>query len=67
MDFDLPQALIEAMRWNGKHSTLFHVIERSSGERLKLDLRSDAFFFMHTINAFEDEGHIVVDIACYEK
>jgi len=28
---------------------------------------ADAFFFLHTINAYEDDNHVVVDICCYKN
>ena len=33
----------------------------------KIKYQSDAFFYLHTINAFEDKDHIVVDIATYKN
>ena len=28
---------------------------------------SAAFFFLHIINAYEDNNHIVIDVCCYEN
>ena len=28
---------------------------------------ADAFFFLHTINAYEDDNHLVLDICCYKN
>lgn len=28
---------------------------------------TSAFFFLHIINAYEDDEHLVVDICCYEN
>ncbi len=38
---------------------IFIYLFRISGEELHLDFRSSAFFFLHTINAYEEENHIV--------
>jgi carotenoid isomerooxygenase len=28
---------------------------------------SSAFFYLHIINAYEDENHLVIDICCYDN
>jgi hypothetical protein len=28
---------------------------------------SSAFFFLHIINAYEDNNHIVIDVSCYDN
>ena len=33
----------------------------------KLTFESKSFFFLHTINAFEDKSHLVIDISCYDN
>ena len=62
-------AVIDAMRWHGDCDTVFHVINRSSGEATKVVYTSEAFFFLHTINAYEEsvgnQPYIVIDIALY--
>jgi len=29
--------------------------------------RSEAFFYLHTINSYEENGQIVIDISCYKN
>jgi len=69
-------AVIDAMRWHGDCDTVFHVINRSSGEATKVVYTSESFFFLHTINAYEEVGsttgpstgkYIVIDIALYKN
>jgi carotenoid isomerooxygenase len=63
-------SVIDAMRWHGECDSVFHVINRSSGEATKVVYTSEPFFFLHTINAYEDGiggGYIVVDIALYKN
>ena len=56
------------MRWHGDCDTVFHVINRSSGEATKVVYTSESFFFLHTINAYEESGnYIVLDIALYKN
>lgn len=59
--------MINSMRWKGESTTLFHVVHKVTGERIKMRYRTKAFFFLHTINAYEDEGHIVIDICSFSK
>ena len=58
---------MDAMRWHGDCDTLFHVINRSSGEATKVVYTSESFFFLHTINAYEEADNIVIDIALYKN
>ena len=66
-------AVIDAMRWHGDCDTVFHIINRSTGETSKVVYTSEAFFFLHTINAYEETGagsnpsYIVIDIALYKN
>ena len=61
-------AVIDAMRWHGDCDTVFHVINRKSGEPTKVVYTSESFFFLHTINAYEEQGsHIVIDISLYKN
>lgn len=60
----LKRPLASIFRWFQDECTLFHVICRKSGER-KFTFKAAAFFFLHTINAYETENHIFVDICCY--
>ena len=59
--------LMDSLKWNESAPTLFHVISRKTGEKLKITYKSKAFFYLHTINAYEDSGHIVIDISCYKN
>lgn len=60
----LNEPLGSAFKWFADQSTLFHVVNRSNGE-LKCTFKAATFFFLHVINAYESDGHIVVDICCY--
>jgi len=63
-------AIIDGMFWHGESPTLFHIIPKDKskiwgGE--KFTFQCDAFFFLHTINAYEKDDHIVIDISCYRN
>lgn len=47
--------------------TKIHVLRRDTGEVTTTQYVTETFFFLHTINAYEDHGHIVLDIAAYKN
>ncbi|XP_064118691.1 uncharacterized protein LOC135223800 [Macrobrachium nipponense] len=59
-------ALIDALQWYEKE-TKIHVIRRDTGATITTQYVTETFFFLHTINAYEDRGHIVLDIATYRN
>jgi carotenoid cleavage dioxygenase-like enzyme len=56
---------IENYRWLPGRATRFHVFHKDGGARAGT-YEADAFFAFHHINAFEDGGAIVLDIAAYD-
>jgi beta,beta-carotene 9',10'-dioxygenase len=56
---------ISNYRWRPELGTRFVVIDQRTGE-VRSDHRTDAFFAFHHINAFEQDGEIVIDLAAYE-
>lgn len=55
---------IENYQWRPEQGTRFHILDRESGEWVNT-CESDPFFAFHYVNAFEDDGHIVVDASSY--
>ncbi|TDG48175.1 hypothetical protein AWZ03_005350 [Drosophila navojoa] len=60
------QHLAACLKWYEDKPTLFHLIERASG-KLVQTYESEAFFYLHIINAYEQDGHVVVDICSYKN
>lgn len=56
--------IIDAFSWNDEMGVEFVVISRESGE-VVLTLKSEPFFFFHTVNAYDDGNEIVFDVCCY--
>ncbi len=56
---------IENFRWRGDRPTVFTVIDLESGE-LRARVEGEPFFCFHHVNAFEQEGELVVDLIAYE-
>lgn len=47
--------------------TRFRLINRRTGKEEAVEYLTEAFFFLHTINAFEENGHVIIDICCYKN
>ncbi|XP_068152900.1 carotenoid isomerooxygenase [Drosophila tropicalis] len=60
------QNLSACLKWYEDKPTLFHLIERSTG-KLVQSFESEAFFYLHIINCFEQDEHVIVDICCYKN
>ncbi|XP_013780683.1 beta,beta-carotene 15,15'-dioxygenase-like isoform X1 [Limulus polyphemus] len=58
-------AYIDALEWNPKLKVYFHIINKQTGERLPVIYTTSPFLVFHHINAYEDSGHLVVDMCCY--
>jgi beta,beta-carotene 9',10'-dioxygenase len=55
---------IENYRWKPELGTRFTLVDRATGEPSG-GFQTDACFAFHHVNAFEDEGEVVVDICTY--
>ncbi|KAA8498026.1 Beta,beta-carotene 9',10'-oxygenase [Porphyridium purpureum] len=56
---------VDALRFEASDPSLFYVVDRQNGE-LKCVYEHDAFFFYHTVNAFERGDDIVLNVCHYE-
>ncbi|KAI8362580.1 carotenoid oxygenase [Mortierella sp. GBAus27b] len=58
-------SILEAMTFKASEPTLFHVISRVKRKHIAT-FKSDAFFFFHQVNAFEDAAdNVYLDLAMY--
>ena len=46
------------MSWNTDNPLYFRVIEKSTGNELPIKYEADPMGFVHTFNAYEDDGYI---------
>lgn len=53
------------MSWEPEHNTVFHVINKHTGKKHST-FHTKAFATFHQINAFEDQGCIVLDLCCQD-
>jgi len=58
------RSLVDYFIWKPERGTRLHVFSRATGERIKT-VQTSAFFFFHTINAFDEGENVVIDFSCY--
>ncbi|XP_068097057.1 carotenoid-cleaving dioxygenase, mitochondrial-like [Hyperolius riggenbachi] len=54
------------MSWEPELDTVFHVVNKHTGKKHPVTYRTKAFSTFHQINAFEDQGCIVLDLCCMD-
>lgn len=47
------------------HQTLIHLIDRKTGKVVETKYYTGVMIVYHHVNAFEDDGHVVVDVIAY--
>lgn len=52
-------------KWFADHNTFIYLMSRSTG-RLVHTFETKAIFYLHIINAYECNEHVVLDICCYK-
>jgi len=60
------KAFIDTFEWQPKRGTNFIVLDKKTGKRVGT-FPTGAFFALHQINAFEQNGAIIIDFAAYEN
>ncbi|XP_059617136.1 carotenoid isomerooxygenase [Phlebotomus argentipes] len=58
------EPMMASFKWFQEHNTHIYLLDRKTGS-LKFTFHSDPFFFLHVINTFEKEDHLILDICCY--
>jgi len=56
----------DALQFRPDEKARFHIIDKATGAIHPTTFTADAFFFFHTINAYEDEGCVVLDVTAYD-
>lgn len=58
------EPMISCLKWFPDKLTYIYLVDRETGE-LKHTFHAEAFFYLHIINQYEKDGHVVLDISCY--
>jgi hypothetical protein len=59
------KSMQECIEWFPNEPTRFHVIRKSDGSVISTKFVSSALFFLHTINAFEQDDQLILDLIIY--
>ncbi|XP_078101467.1 beta,beta-carotene 15,15'-dioxygenase-like, partial [Sander vitreus] len=55
------------LRFDKDETTLFHVINRNTGKAVSTRFYGDALVVFHHVNAYEEDGHVVLDLISYQN
>ncbi|XP_072165236.1 beta,beta-carotene 15,15'-dioxygenase-like [Diadema setosum] len=58
--------LSDTLEFHADKPTRFHVVRRSDFQRVSTKYVSEPLFFFHQINAYEMDGHLVLDMCAYK-
>ncbi|XP_017287496.1 beta,beta-carotene 9',10'-oxygenase [Kryptolebias marmoratus] len=61
------QALSNGIYWDPKQETVFHLVNKHTGEVIPVKYHAKALSTFHQINAFEEDGFLVVDMCCSDS
>ncbi|XP_064095619.1 carotenoid isomerooxygenase-like [Macrobrachium nipponense] len=57
------ETILEAFQWYPEEKTIFRVVDRSTGKLVSTRYTTEAFVIFHHTNAYEKDGHLVIDLA----
>ena len=58
--------LTDCLEWNDKQPTRFHLIHKSTGNVRSDKYHCKAFYFFHSINAYEEADFLILDVVAYD-
>ncbi|XP_063072594.1 carotenoid-cleaving dioxygenase, mitochondrial-like [Engraulis encrasicolus] len=58
------KAISDAVYWDPTHDTIFHIINKHTGELSQVQYHTAPLSTFHQINAFEEDGFLVMDMCC---
>uniref|UniRef100_A0A8C7YW35 Beta-carotene oxygenase 1 n=1 Tax=Oryzias sinensis TaxID=183150 RepID=A0A8C7YW35_9TELE len=53
------------MKFFPEENTLIHLIEKKTGKKVEMKYHTGSLVVYHHVNAFEDDGHVVLDVIAY--
>ncbi|XP_022414899.1 beta,beta-carotene 9',10'-oxygenase isoform X2 [Delphinapterus leucas] len=60
------KAFSDGISWEPQYNTRFHVVDKHTGQLLPGMYYSKPFVTFHQINAFEDQGCVIIDLCCQD-
>ncbi|XP_069703964.1 carotenoid isomerooxygenase-like isoform X2 [Periplaneta americana] len=61
----LNEPMAANLQWYQDQQTQILLLQRKDGKLFKTFL-TEPFFYLHIINSFEEEDHLIIDICCYK-
>uniref|UniRef100_A0A8I5UMG1 Carotenoid-cleaving dioxygenase, mitochondrial n=1 Tax=Pongo abelii TaxID=9601 RepID=A0A8I5UMG1_PONAB len=61
------KAFSDGISWEPQCNTWFHVVDKRTGQLLPGRYYSKPFVTFHQINAFEDQGCVIIDLCCQDN
>ncbi|XP_055129096.1 carotenoid-cleaving dioxygenase, mitochondrial isoform X2 [Symphalangus syndactylus] len=61
------KAFSDGISWEPQCNTRFHVVDKCTGQLLPGRYYSKPFVTFHQINAFEDQGCVIIDLCCQDN
>ncbi len=58
-------SFIDNFSWKPKNGTTFIVIDKKTGKKIG-SYKTEPFFALHHVNAYEEDGHIIVDLIAHK-
>ncbi|XP_078122300.1 carotenoid-cleaving dioxygenase, mitochondrial-like isoform X2 [Sander vitreus] len=58
------KALSDGIYWDPKQETVFHLVDKLTGEVSPVKYHTKAISTFHQINAFEEDGFLMLDMCC---
>lgn len=58
------KAMSDGIYWDPKQETVFHLVNKHTGEVSSVKYHTKAFSTFHQINAFEENGFLMLDMCC---
>ncbi|XP_030009829.1 beta,beta-carotene 9',10'-oxygenase-like isoform X1 [Sphaeramia orbicularis] len=58
------KALSEGIYWDPQQETVFHLVNKQTGEVSSVKYHTKAISTFHQINAFEEDGFLMLDMCC---
>nr|XP_056716223.1 carotenoid-cleaving dioxygenase, mitochondrial-like [Euleptes europaea] len=62
----LGRSFLDGISWEPQQNTRFHVVNKLTGEVLPTQYYTKPLMSFHQINAFEDQGCIILDLCCQD-
>ncbi|HKU18011.1 MAG TPA: carotenoid oxygenase family protein [Candidatus Saccharimonadales bacterium] len=60
------KSFYECFHWDDQATNIFHIFDRQTGELTKIESNLK-FFYFHTINTYEEDGKLTIDLCGYNS